>query len=226
MRNFKNLRLFSNLTQEDIAKKLKIKATVVSNYETGSALPSFNSFLNLVEIFNISFDFLVLDNNCLYPKNLKLLKLAKELDNFSQPEPRSHIEISTKNFLIGKNTGDLEIKQDFLDVELSNNFHDNLKIIRNSKDLSQLQLSTILKTTTPAVTMYEKNRFPSVDKLLILSEFLKVSIHALATGDKLFFDFQDRHFGRTMLLADQLLTLEEHKILITLMETIIKNSST
>ena len=99
MKNFRNLRNYLNLTQDDIAKKLGIKPTVVSNYETGSALPSFSSFLKLINIFNISFDFLVSDHDCLYPKNLKLLKLAKQLDDFSQPEPRSHIEISAKNFL-------------------------------------------------------------------------------------------------------------------------------
>lgn len=62
--------------------------------------------------------------------------------------------------------------------------------------------------------------------MIKLSKFFDVSIHAMVTGEKLRFDFQDGHFGRTIVLADQLLSLDDHKILIKLMENIILESTT
>ncbi|MEJ2418401.1 MAG: helix-turn-helix transcriptional regulator [Exilibacterium sp.] len=117
-----------------------------------------------------------------------------------------------------------EIEQDLIDIELSNNFNSNLKIMRNKRELSQNKLGDLTNISGPAIAMYEKNRFPSIEKLTKLSNSLNISIHALATGEKLIFNFTDGHFGRSMLLADRLLPLDEHKILITLMEAIIKNN--
>ena len=76
-----------------------------------------------------------------------------------------------------------------------------------------------LKITPALLGMYENRNYPPIAKMIDISKMLNSSIHVIATGKKLFFDFQDRHFGKTMLLADRYLSLEEQKVIILLMET-------
>jgi len=75
------------------------------------------------------------------------------------------------------------------------------------------------------LSQYELKSFPSVENIIRLSESLDVSMHALVTGIKLNFQFTDGHFGKTMLLADHFLSLEDHKVLIRLMESALNNKT-
>ena len=103
--------------------------------------------------------------------------------------------------------------------------HSNLKNIRNHKKLSQENLGNLINISRTLLSKYELKNYPPIERLIKLSKILNISIHALATGEKLFFDFQDRPFGRIILLADHFLSLEDHKILIKLMENIINQPS-
>ena len=219
MKNFKNLRIFFKFTQEELAKKLELEQqSTIALYESNN-YPSFKILKKMTEIYNLSFDYIILNNECHYLRNLKLLKLAKKLDISFQSQARSHIETTAESFL--KQKSKIDLKLDSIDIKLTNDFHANLKKIRKIKNLKQGEIATLLNIGRTAVTLYEKNIYPAIEKLIKLSKVLNVSMHALATGEKLFFDFQDRPFGKTMLLADQLLPLEQHKILIILMENII-----
>ena len=222
MKILQKLRKNLNLTQVELAKKLSIEQQTLTQYEIGRNPPVFKNSLKLINFFKVSLDFLILNNDCLYPKNLKLLYLSKKIDENFPPQDRTHIEVTANSFLKEKKSVDIKLKQDNIDTLLKkDDFGYNLRAIRKFNSLKQIELATNIKISRSLLGMYESKILPSLENLIQLSNNLHVSMHVLATGEKLFFDYQDRHFGKTMLLADHFLSLEHQKFLIELMENII-----
>lgn len=54
----KTLRLQNDLTQAQLAQKLGLTKSVVSAYETGLRLPSYDVLIHLAKIFDVSTDYL------------------------------------------------------------------------------------------------------------------------------------------------------------------------
>jgi transcriptional regulator with XRE-family HTH domain len=174
--------------------------------------------------FKTSLDFIVLGEKNNYPNNLELISLAKKLDIYSEPQERTHIEVTAKSFLRqSQNDKKITLKQDKIDLKLTNNIQENIKLLKEDKEVSQREIAEYLGVNQSQVAHYFKRSIPPADKLIKLSKFFNVSIHALATGEKLYFNFKDGHFGDTILLADKLLSLEHQKFLIELMENIIND---
>ena len=63
MINFGNklklLRLQDNMTQEQLAQKLNLTKSVISAYETGLRVPSYDVLIRIAKIFNVSTDYLL-----------------------------------------------------------------------------------------------------------------------------------------------------------------------
>lgn len=57
----KELRINNNLTQEQLAEKLFVKSGVLSKWETSKDIPSIDNLKMLSEIFNVSLDYLISD---------------------------------------------------------------------------------------------------------------------------------------------------------------------
>lgn len=55
----KTLRLRENLTQAQLAQKLGLTKSVISAYETGIRLPSYDILIHIAKIFNVSTDYLL-----------------------------------------------------------------------------------------------------------------------------------------------------------------------
>lgn len=55
----KSLRLRSDLTQEQLAQKLCLTKSVISAYETGLRMPSYEVLIELSRLFKVSTDFLL-----------------------------------------------------------------------------------------------------------------------------------------------------------------------
>lgn len=55
----KTLRLRENLTQAKLAQKLGLTKSVISAYETGLRLPSYDVLIHIAKIFNVSTDYLL-----------------------------------------------------------------------------------------------------------------------------------------------------------------------
>ena len=222
--HIKLLRNSFGYTQEQLAKLLLLETGTVTYYETGKIQPSIQILVKISKVFGISMDFLIhQDNDCKYPKNIKLLRMAKILDTDTYYEARSNIEGVIKSIL-GRNTAnDSTIKQDIIEIELQESFHKNLKEIRNSKKLTQPRLAESIGTTRDTIAQHEQKTFPPIERLVSLANYLDISIHALVTGEKLRFDFDDRFFGKTILYADQKLSLEDQKVIIRLLEAAIEN---
>lgn len=63
-------------------------------------------------------------------------------------------------------------------------FADNLKRIRKDKNLSQEELAELLKVSRQAVSKWEQNAsFPEVEKLLLLSNKLNISLDSLMSTE-------------------------------------------
>jgi transcriptional regulator with XRE-family HTH domain len=216
-------RNFYGLTQEQLAKLLQIEHPSIVYYETGKTMPSISTLLKAIKVFSVSLDYFILFDKCQYSKNLKLLNLGQLIDRGDFSGERKTIESNIRMFLKSKHTEKV-YKQDIVDVKLSNSFNKNIKILRNLNNMTQLQLGEMLNISKSLVAQYELNSFPPLDRLADLSNIFDISIHALITGEKLCFYFENKVFGEDILLADHFLSLEQHKILITLMEAVLKNS--
>ena len=223
--NFKLFRNYLDITQDKLAKLLDVDPITVTGYETGKTNPSMNVLKKCCTEFGISLDYLYRNQSCTYPRNLKLLKLAKILDDAAFSNSRSSIEVSIRS-LLGVSSGQgNNFKLDNIEIELSASFHNNLKSIRNLKNLKQSQLAESINVSRVLLAKYEQNTFPPIERLFDLSTTLDISMHALITGEKLFFDYDDRIFGRAILSADQNLSLNDQKVLIRLMEATINNKT-
>lgn len=55
----KTLRLQNNITQACLAKKLGVTKSVISAYETGIRMPSYNVLISIARIFKVSTDYLL-----------------------------------------------------------------------------------------------------------------------------------------------------------------------
>ena len=57
--NLKTLRLQNGLTRAQVAQKLGVTKSVISAYETGLRLPSYDILINISRIFKVSTDYLL-----------------------------------------------------------------------------------------------------------------------------------------------------------------------
>lgn len=221
--SIKELRKINNLTLEQFSKLIGISNEAAVSYERESnIIPSLDKLVKISSFFSVSIDFLLLWKYTNYPKNLKLIKLAKNLDELSQAHERSHIEITAQSFLDRISDKNIDLKQDTIDINLSNNIHENIKVIKEYKDISSKQLIDFLGVSKSQISQYQNKATPSPDKLLKLSEIFNISMHFLVTGEKLSFDFKDGHFSEIIFLTDKFLSLDHQRFLIELIENIFR----
>lgn len=55
----RTLRKNSNMTQQDLARKLGLTKSVISAYETGLRMPSYDILISIARIFKVSTDYLL-----------------------------------------------------------------------------------------------------------------------------------------------------------------------
>lgn len=55
----KTLRLKENMTQAQLAQKLGLTKSVISAYETGLRLPSYDILIHIAQIYSVSTDYLL-----------------------------------------------------------------------------------------------------------------------------------------------------------------------
>lgn len=55
----KTLRIQNNLTQEQLAHRLGLTKSVISAYETGSRMPSYDILITISRIFKVTTDYLL-----------------------------------------------------------------------------------------------------------------------------------------------------------------------
>lgn len=83
----KTLRLKENMTQAQLAQRLGVTKSVISAYETGLRLPSYDILIHIAKIYNVSTDYLLglekkdeIDLSGLSPNEIEaLLSLIKAM---------------------------------------------------------------------------------------------------------------------------------------------------
>lgn len=71
----KTLRLKNNMTQAQLSQKLDLTKSVISAYETGLRLPSYDVLIHIAQIFNVSTDYLL---GLEHPQEIDLSGLSSE----------------------------------------------------------------------------------------------------------------------------------------------------
>jgi transcriptional regulator with XRE-family HTH domain len=219
--SLKNLRKINEITLAHLSKDLNLDLNVIKGYEFRGDMPSIDNLIKIADYFNVSIDFLILENDTIYPHNIKLLNLAEKIDKLGIND-RYKVEASASTLI--KENNEIFIKMDTIPNELYNSFHKNLKIARKHNNLSQTMVAKEIGTSNVQISLYEKKCFPRVTKLIKLSSLLNISMHALITGQKLLFNFSNEGLKNIILKADKFLSLEEIKFLIHLMQRIIEDS--
>ena len=133
--NIKNLRKYKNITADTLSSDTKLHIDSIKGYEK-NIVPPLNNSIVIAKYFEISLDFFILWNESYYPHNIKLLSLAEKIDKLDFNE-RYKVEGSASS-LIGTNNINQEIKfKSDIPFDLSNNIHENIKILRDKKGVSQ-----------------------------------------------------------------------------------------
>ena len=57
------LRRSNNLSQEELAEKLDVSRQSISKWESGTSIPDLNKIIKLSEIFGVSTDYLIKDDD-------------------------------------------------------------------------------------------------------------------------------------------------------------------
>lgn len=219
--NLKTLRGINNLTAEKFANTINLNKSSLHSYENHKKIPPIATLIKIATFFEISLDYLVLGSATSYPKNLSLFFLGCKIDSFDMNE-RYKIEGSI-SALVGKNETK-QLKFDNFQYKLTSSFHQNIKIFRLKKDYTQLELSRLIGIKRLQIIKYEQNALPRIDKIVKLSEIFEISIHALVTGEKLFFFFQNQGLFKGIQNADTQLSLEEQQFVKKQMKRIIEDS--
>lgn len=85
---FKELRLNHKLTQDDLAKKLKISKSSISMYENGNREPDFETLELIADYFNVDMNFLLGKSNnttrILNKQQYDLLSMYDQLNDDGQ----------------------------------------------------------------------------------------------------------------------------------------------
>ena len=223
MKILRKLREIEKLSRKDIIEKLDISESSIKKYETGRDYPYFTSLIRISIFFQLSIDCIINDEVTNRPKNLKLIKKAQLIDNSSIEKNINLIINNIETYLLNTKTTLDTIKLDQFSDQLSNDFHSNLKIIRTSQGLSYEQIGKPINISSQMIYRYETNQYPPFSKIKPLTDQLDISAHSLCTGEKLNWKFKNKDFYEYILIADQYCTLDEHRMLIYIIDKMLAN---
>jgi len=224
--NQRRLRKASGISTPLLAKKLQFTRIAVRNYETEHNIPPLNKMSKIADFFGISADFLLLWDRIKYPRSIRLLSLAEKIDKMDVDKWHK-VEATAATFLDEKNANrEPQIIFDDPEAELTSSVHKNVRLLRSKVDYSQSKLGRYLSLSQNHISSYETGvSRPPAEKLILMSALFQTSIHAIATGRKLYFQFQNKDLKDTMLNADYYLSLEDKIFLCRMMEKIIEKST-
>lgn len=222
--NLKNLRKVTGTTFYKFHTATGIKENTLQKYEIEFKMPSLKNLIKIADFYSITLDFLLLYNKTKFPRSTKLHYLAEKIDKMNQVK-RFQVE-STASTLIGtKNLStSIQIKIDNNNLKLTENIHQNIKILRENKNYTQKIVAESIGILLNQISCYERNAIPPADKLIKIANFFDVSIHVLATGVKINYSkIENKALREIIIKADNFLSFEDKEILIKIMQRIIED---
>lgn len=109
-KRIRELRKNLGLTQSEFAEKIGVDSKMISYYENGKSLPSVDALVKIAELFDVSIDYLLLENA---PKrslkqmgDVELMEQISELDKLTE-EDRESIKHIIKSLITKNKVKDL-----------------------------------------------------------------------------------------------------------------------
>lgn len=223
--NLKNLRKAAGVTFNKFHYATGIKENTLQKYEIEFKTPSLKNLIKISDFYSITLDFLLLYNKTKFPISTKLHYLAEKIDKMNQVK-RFQVE-STASTLIGSRNlhKPTHVKTDSNSLILTDDIHKNIRILRENKNYTQKVVAEAIGVLLNQISCYEREAIPPADKLIKISMFFDVSIHALATGIKINYSkIENKALREIVIKADSLLSLDDKATLIKLMQRIIEDS--
>ena len=217
----KNLREQSNLSVNELSKKLKLSKSTIDNYEFKMVLPPFRNIIKIASFFGITIDYLILGKKTKYIKNMQLFQLASRIDN-SLPKEKVKIESYIETFLIRKNK--VTKIFDHKEYLLTKSFNTNLSILTAKSPLSGKEISGKLNISEQQLSNYKRRYDCTFETLIKLSDFFNISMHWILTGEKIYFDFKNSDFYELITQADEFLEKDHIDTIIKIIEQIFKSN--
>ncbi len=90
----------SGMSQEELAEKLGVSRQAVSKWETGEAVPEFNKVKQLKEIFDVSFDWLLSENDEAETNEAKTVQTENTFENKLMKQNQKFLNIYLKTYMI------------------------------------------------------------------------------------------------------------------------------
>lgn len=113
--NLKKLRADRNLSQEQLAEKLKISRQAISKWESGKAYPDIENLVILRNIFDVTLDELIINDNIIGCKDIKkrnralkdiyLKPIYNKEDKLDEKDTNIQIHLMTVGSMIGMAIG-------------------------------------------------------------------------------------------------------------------------
>lgn len=80
-KKIKDQRIRKNISQEKLAELIDVTPSYISNLESGNRIASLPTMLDIVNVLDLSFDFLMLDDMTANSKEIKIDKNLAEFKN-------------------------------------------------------------------------------------------------------------------------------------------------
>ncbi len=80
-KKIKDQRIRKNISQEKLAELIDVTPSYISNLESGNRIASLPTMLDIVNVLDLSFDFLMLDDMIANSKEIKIDKNLAEFKN-------------------------------------------------------------------------------------------------------------------------------------------------
>ncbi|MBI4979675.1 MAG: helix-turn-helix transcriptional regulator [Spirochaetes bacterium] len=218
--NLIELRSICGDTIEVIANRIGVSKRGLLAYESGKIKPTIEKLVELADIYGASIDFLIHGRNTEYIKHISFLHLIKKRE--MNPEGKSIITYLLKEYTrsfmeCSKNENEKKY--------LTNDIHNNLKLIREYSKQTRKQIADILGCAEPSIHAYERDTMPSYEALQKYSQLAGLSMHFIITGKNLCVSFKDKELERLALIADHNLPLTSIKIITDLINDLAKIST-
>lgn len=85
----RRLRLEQELSQKDLAEKLEVSRQAIAKWETNRGIPDIDNLKRIAQLFQVSIDYLVNDQE---PIDNHLIKLAIDRSNYTKPKGNALLE--------------------------------------------------------------------------------------------------------------------------------------
>lgn len=220
-KNLKSFRESKNLSTYEFAKIIKISVSSLKNYEYMKMFPPYERLFTIADYFGVSIDYLILGEKTNFIKHTDFVNHAHRLDGMWQEA--SKILNYIDEFLdLRKKSNNI---YDEYPHKLKNNFNDNFSLIVEKSNYIGRELAEKTGISERQITSYKHGTEPPYKILFRISSFFKISMHALITGQKLQFDFENKGFKEVILKADEHLSIEHIEMTIKYIKQILKNNN-